>query len=590
VEQAPEDGAMSWFRNLNTSTKLAVAFGLIEILMIGLGIFSLAQLARVNGSTEQVVNNSMPSVRVLSDLKYDTSAMRRAELSYLLAVDHKEKWTAAMKQALDDVQRHQKAYEPLIRNSDERKLYEDFSAAWAKYLSVHAQVMKLTRDNEYQAGVLAQSAGNEAFEAAAKILQEEVDRNNESAEAVGSRSAQAYSSSRYWIIGLLSCATIVGFMMATVIGRGISQAIARMLAQMREIAGNNLAIEDVEIDSKDEIGNACMALNTMKNNLRRVIQVIGKAAQQLANASEEISASAKQSAESAHIQADQAHQAATAMQEMSATVQQVSENSQKASAASQQSAEQARYGGRVAEETLSTMRSISDSTKAVAARITELGEGSQQIGKIIAVINDIADQTNLLALNAAIEAARAGEQGRGFAVVADEVRKLAERTTKATKEIAGMIESIQAGTTSTVQAMDLNGEEVAIGVEKTQASGTALQKIIEMSAQVGDMVLQIATAATQQSSASSEINNGISQIAGLTRQSAATAEQTAKACTDLSNLALDLQNLVSQFKLEGESRNAVFFGVRDEEPGMETDPSEEYAHGVGKHAAAAAGR
>jgi methyl-accepting chemotaxis protein len=140
------------------------------------------------------------------------------------------------------------------------------------------------------------------------------------------------------------------------------------------------------------------------------------------------------------------------------------------------------------------MRSIAESTKAVASRITELGKSSEQIGKIIAVIDDIADQTNLLALNAAIEAARAGEQGRGFAVVADEVRKLAERTTKATKEIASMIESIQKETKSPVQAMEKGSREVQLGVEKTTASGAALGEIIRMSEQVGDMISQIAEA------------------------------------------------------------------------------------------------
>lgn len=568
-----------WFRNLNTKWKLAVAFGLLEVLMVGLGLFSLAELSRVNETTVKMVKDRMPCVRLLGNLKYATSAMRRSELSYLLAVDPKErpKWDASMKQALDDILLSQKEYQSLISSDEERRNYDAFKDAWKKYLDVHQRVMKLTAENEYQAGLLAQAEGSDTYEAAAKFLQNDVDLNNKNAQEAGARAAGVYMSSRYWIIGLLSCAAVLGFVMATGIGRAISAAMTRMLIQVQQIAANDLAVDDVVVSSQDEIGRTSHALNGMKNNLSKVIQRIADTAQQLAGASEEISAGAGQAAESARNQADQTNQVATAMQEMSATVQQVSENSHKASEASQQSAQAARHGGQIAEETLVTMHSISDCTKKVAVSITELGKRSEQIGKIVSVIDDIADQTNLLALNAAIEAARAGEGGRGFAVVADEVRKLAERTTKATSEIAAMIESIQMETKSSVQAIELNGTQVLAGVEKTKDSGKALQEIIQMSERVGDMIGQNAVAAGQQSVATEDINRSISQIASLTQQSSATAEQTARACTGLSSLALDLQNLVSQFKLstasgpthsawKRESTGATSAGIRRNEP------------------------
>jgi methyl-accepting chemotaxis protein len=280
---------------------------------------------------------------------------------------------------------------------------------------------------------------------------------------------------------------------------------------------------------------------------------------QVASASEELSASATLQAQGADTQKDHTTQVASAMQEMAATVQEVSENSHKAAEASRSAAQAARQGGEVVQEALASMRSIADSTRKVAARVVELGKGSQQIGKIIAVIDDIADQTNLLALNAAIEAARAGEQGRGFAVVADEVRKLAERTTKATNEIAGMIESIQVETKNAVQAMEQGNLEVEKGVQKTSASGAALDEIIKLAENVGDMISQIATAATEQSATTEQINSNIAQISSTAQESSVAAEETAKACTDLSGRALDLQNIVTQFKLElngGAKRNS----------------------------------
>jgi methyl-accepting chemotaxis protein len=201
------------------------------------------------------------------------------------------------------------------------------------------------------------------------------------------------------------------------------------------------------------------------------------------------------------------------------------------------------------EETLTKMRAIAESVEGTAKKMAELGKSSDQIGRIAAVIDDIADQTNLLALNAAIEAARAGEQGRGFAVVADEVRKLAERTTTATKEIAQMIKTIQHETKTAVSAMEEGTRQVEDGVKSTARAGDSLKQIIQMAEQVGEMITHIATAATEQSSASEEINNNLEQIAKLVKESAAGAQESARSCQDLSALALDLQSTVGIFKL-----------------------------------------
>jgi methyl-accepting chemotaxis protein len=350
-------------------------------------------------------------------------------------------------------------------------------------------------------------------------------------------------------LSLVGCGLLLGIVIAILIGRSITNSLTNMLRIIQKIAAKDLMVEDVEVTSSDEVGQAEVALNSMKNTLHQMVQSIAATAEHLASASEEISAGASQSVETARVQADQTLQVAAAMQQMSSTVHQVSEHSQKASESSHKAAQAARQGGEVVKQTLSTMGSIADSSRMVAARIAELGKSSEEIGKIVAVIDDLADQTNLLALNAAIEAARAGEQGRGFAVVADEVRKLAERTTKATQGIGSMIESIQTETKNAVQAIELGNRDVEAGVEKTSASGTALKEIIEMSEQVGEMISQIARAATQQSSATEQVNNNVSQISSLTQGSSLAAEQTAKACAELSAMAVDLQNLVNQFKL-----------------------------------------
>jgi|SRR5271165_1269932 len=370
------------------------------------------------------------------------------------------------------------------------------------------------------------------------------------------------------LVGLCSGIAVASFM-----PRYLARSLDSMTRLIHEIAGNNLSVDDLHAASDDEFGRASAALNSMKNNLRGLIQSIAGAAEQIARASEKITSSATGQALSAEMQRGQATQVTVAMQQMSSTVHEVSENSNRAADASRQAANTAHEGGEIVEESLAKMRAIAESVGATAQRVEKLGKSTDQIGRIIGVIDDIADQTNLLALNAAIEAARAGEQGRGFAVVADEVRKLAERTTSATKEVAQMVESIQSETRNAVAAMQNGTEQVQNGVQTTARAGDSLRQIIQMSEQVGEMVAHIATAATEQSSATEQVNQNVEQITRLVNESAAGAQQSAKACQDLSRLALELRKTVGRFQV---GRNS---GVSDWEPPSEwkTEPEPEQA-------------
>jgi methyl-accepting chemotaxis protein len=353
-----------------------------------------------------------------------------------------------------------------------------------------------------------------------------------------------------FLISFLTMLTAAGVVFALV-RKLVTKPLSASVGLANQIAQNDLTADDLDVTAQDEIGEATSALNTMKNNLREVIQSIAGTAEHVASASEELSSSATLQAQGAETQKDQTTQVATAMQEMSSTVLQVSENSTKAAEASRTAAETARKGGTIVDETLAKMQGIAESVSGTAKKVQELGKSSDQIGHIIGVINDIADQTNLLALNAAIEAARAGEQGRGFAVVADEVRKLAERTTSATKEIAQMIQTVQNETKVAVLAMEEGRKQVDEGVKTTAQAGESLKEIIHTSENVGGMITQIATAAVEQSSATEEINQNMETIAKLVKEATDGAQQSAKACQDLSGLALDLQKMVANFKLEG---------------------------------------
>jgi len=330
--------------------------------------------------------------------------------------------------------------------------------------------------------------------------------------------------------------------------------IHRMVACMQDVAqGEGDLTRRLEVPSDREVAELAGGFNTFVDKLRTILIAIAGNVENLAAAGGEISAASQLQAEGAEQQKNQTQQVAAAIQEMTASVEQVSEISRHAAEASQKAAQAARHGGKTVQETLARMQSIATSSKEAAERIQTLGGQSEQIGRITKVIDDIAEQTNLLALNAAIEAARAGQQGRGFAVVSDEVRKLAVRTSAATKEIAQMIHRLQEGTRLAVAAVNAGAKEVQLGVAATQQAGSSLQQIIQISDQVGEMVARIASAATEQGSTAGNVSQSTERIANIAAEAASSALDTTNALYELSNLAGNIKQQVSQFRLHSDA-------------------------------------
>jgi methyl-accepting chemotaxis protein len=269
----------------------------------------------------------------------------------------------------------------------------------------------------------------------------------------------------------------------------------------------------------------------------------------LANASTELSQSSLDITKNTTNQSDMTVQAATAMEELAVSFLSVAQNSASAAEFSRDAETQAIEGGKVVTETVKSMDKIALTVNESAKTIGALGERSEQIGDIIRVINDIAGQTNLLALNAAIEAARAGEQGRGFAVVADEVRKLAEKTTLATQEIGEMIKGIQEETSAAVKSMESGTNEVESGVQQVNLAGNAFNEIVESIKQISDMVQQIATAAEEQSTTGTQVSSNLESVAEIARETAGVVQNSTESTQDLDLMAHELQQLVNDFKL-----------------------------------------
>jgi methyl-accepting chemotaxis protein len=292
------------------------------------------------------------------------------------------------------------------------------------------------------------------------------------------------------------------------------------------------------------------SINKLGDSLDKVIIDISETVHATASAAGQISTSSEEMAFGAQEQSCQTKEVAGAIGKMTRTIIETTRNSSIAAQAAKESGLTAIEGGKVVEQAIEGMNRIAEVVHKSAMTVQELGKSSDQIGEIVQVIDDIADQTNLLALNAAIEAARAGEQGRGFAVVADEVRKLAERTTKATKEIAGMIKQIQKDTEGAVESMSKGTEEVEKGKALADKASESLKEIIGGAEKVVDVITQVAAASKEQSATSEQISKNIEMINNVTQESAAGISQIAKASEDLNRLTVNLQELISRFKID----------------------------------------
>jgi methyl-accepting chemotaxis protein len=537
--------------NLQLKTKL---FLLVAVSALGLALFALCSyLLRADNqsATQTRIYDDVNAYAVLPDLNIVVASVPVSEM--LMVKD-----PATLQKLVERIKDAEKAYDvaekDVLRRLPEGKTKDlvrgkTHDLAMQYYELVDTRFIPAVMQGDEQAVNDLLPELMNRYEASQVAVAEMVQADVEGGTAARAQAdnAMAHSNATLIVVGvvLVVVVSLLGFLIV----RSVDRGIVVMLGMIGELSSNNLAAGDAEVVSRDEIGNAILALNGLKRNLQKIMQSISDTAERVAGTSEELSSSASLQAQGAESQNNQTTQVATAMQEMSSTVLQVSENSNKAAEASRQAAETARRGGTIVEDTLNKMHSIFESVSGTAKKIEDLGKSSDQIGRIAGVIDEIADQTNLLALNAAIEAARAGEQGRGFAVVADEVRKLAERTTTATKEISQMIKSIQNETKAAVVAMEGGTRQVEDGVNATTQAGDALKEIIQMSEQVGEMITQIATAATQQSSASEEINQNMDQIAKLVKESADSAQQSANACQELSGMAIDLKKMVSNFHL-----------------------------------------
>ena len=343
-------------------------------------------------------------------------------------------------------------------------------------------------------------------------------------------------------------ALLVGIAAAVIITRQITRPLRQTLEVVERIAAGDLTHEQ-RVTRRDELGVLQQGIQRMGTTLRDLISGIRDGVTQIASAAEELSAVTEQTSAGANNQKVETDQVATAMHEMATTVQEVARNAEHASAAATDADRQARAGDDVVTQAIAQIEKLADEVARSTDAMAQLQQESQKIGSVMDVIKSVAEQTNLLALNAAIEAARAGEAGRGFAVVADEVRGLAQRTQKSTEEIEVLVAGLQNGTQQVANVMLGSRSLTDSSVELTRKAGTSLESITRVVSDIQSMNQQIAAAAEQQSAVAEEISRSILSVRDVSEQTASASEETAASSVELARLGNQLQMMVSHFRV-----------------------------------------
>nr|WP_122580940.1 methyl-accepting chemotaxis protein [Pseudomonas viridiflava] len=538
-------------RNMNIAPRAFLGFAMIGALMLILGVFALSQMSKIRSATEVLADNNVPSIKSLD--RFAEVSIRLRVLSYRLLVNREpeiqQKTIELLAMRNKQINDAQAIYDRLISDPNERNLYNQYVQLLGQYRELESRMKTLTLANKVDElqDLLNKDMLSNSDQMNA-VLIKLVEINTAQLMQVKKQAAEEYKSAFDMVIALLVAATLLTLVFAWMLIKSITTPIAVALHAAETIAQGNLT-QPIKVDGTDEAGRLLQAMKTMQDKLRDTLQRISGSATQLASAAEELNAVTDESARGLVQQNNEIEQAATAVNEMTSAVEEVARNATSTSEASRNATASAGDGRDLVLETVGAIERMSGDVKETAELIGNLANESRDIGKVLDVIRGLADQTNLLALNAAIEAARAGEAGRGFAVVADEVRALAHRTQQSTSEIERMIGSIQGGTEQAVTSMRNSTERAESTLSIAKGAGMALDTINIAVEEINERNLVIASAAEEQAQVAREVDRNLVNIRDLSAQSTTGANQTSAASTELSRLAVDLNSMVGRFAL-----------------------------------------
>ena len=550
MARRPRLNQHTWKKLMTIAKRLAMLILVAVVGLIVVGVAGLHQMGSINANLQYANENSIPSIRKVAGMENSYLRVRIQMLSFLLSKDEQrpemEKRIDAAKQELNQ---NLQAYTSLISDDKDRQYLETTQALVKEYYPLLDAALAAVKSGDADAG----KAGMAQAAVISKKITDNLDAhakyNEVLAEQEVHKAAEAYASGKLVSSVVIALAALLTAGLGFFVYRHVSGSLGGMVEMFSRIERNLDFTGRLPHNGSDEVAQAAGAFNRLLDRLQGSLRDINEHTNAVNAAANRVATAAHQMSVASSHQSEAASSMAATVEEMTVSINHVADRANEANQLSVSSGEQAQQGETIIGETVSGINGIAETVRSAAEQIARLEQQSERINSVVAVIKEVADQTNLLALNAAIEAARAGEQGRGFAVVADEVRKLAERTTLSTREIGSTITEMQSSAQSAVQGMQAMVEKVEAGVSSAENANQSIQAIGTSSRQAVGMVSDISDAIREQSMASNSIAHQVEQIAQMSEENSSASQSTADTAGELARLAQEMHQVVAQYRI-----------------------------------------
>lgn len=538
-------------RQLSIGIRLALTFVLAAVLFVVLGVFSLLQLNSLNQQIIEIDEVLVPKQIILGDMNSEFLRLRvnLGNVVTNLMGSRQQEFRDAAQAALERIAVAKQEYLDLIDNAADRAAFEAYETAEAEYLAMVDQLYGYIDDRQFaMVSDLRNDEMAPAGSAISGLIRELIAVEDERVSAASIQADIVYDRALLTIVAAVIALVVVLALTAWALTRSITSPLRSAVHLADAIADNDLTTT-ISNSGRDEVSQLVTAMSRMQNALRETLAQISSSSDQLASSSEELSAVTDESTQNLRRQNEEIEQAATAVNELTAAIEEVASNASGTAEESHEAENQTRVGLEKVSGTVAAIERLAKAIGDTASNMEALASKVSDVGSVLDVIRGIAEQTNLLALNAAIEAARAGEAGRGFAVVADEVRALASRTADSTKEIETIIDAVESGTDQAVTAMRDSNTSATNTLEAGRDAGDALQAIAALIEKINERNTASASAAEQQAQVAREVDRNLVSIRDIAAQNTTGAEETRSSSKELARLAEGLNQVVSRFKV-----------------------------------------